>query len=70
MLLPIQQAAACQHMLEIGASVGFRRFGDLLRKADSDDLAAFITAFGAHVDNPIGGLVLILRVMFLILMKL
>ena len=55
-LLPIQQAFAGQDVLQIRAGVGGFRLGDGFGGADRDDVAAFVAAFGAHVDDPVGGL--------------
>ena len=37
------------------AGVGARVGGDLFGRAGGDDLAAAVAAFGAHVDDPVGG---------------
>ena len=37
------------------AGVAFLVGGDLFRCAGGDDLAAFVAAFGADIDDPIGG---------------
>ena len=36
--------------------MAFGNGGDLLGGADGDDFAAAVSAFGTHVDQPIGGL--------------
>ena len=41
---------------EEAAGVGLRVAGDLLGRAGGDDFAALVAAFGAEVDQPVGGL--------------
>jgi len=41
---------------EVGAGVGAGVGGDLLGGPGGDDLAAGVAAFGAEVDDPVGGL--------------
>ena len=36
--------------------MAFRDGGDLFGGADGDDFAAAVSAFGSHVDQPVGGL--------------
>ena len=45
-----------QHRLQKLPGVAARRLHDILRRALGDDLAAAIAAFGAEVDDPVGGL--------------
>jgi hypothetical protein len=47
---------ALQHLLEIVPGVALGRGGDLLGRADGHDLAAGVSAFGAEIDDPVGGL--------------
>lgn len=44
-----------EDLLEVFAGGGVGVLGEVFRGAGGDDLAAVLTAFGAHVDNPIGG---------------
>lgn len=44
-----------EDLLEVFAGGGVGVLGEVFRGAGGDDLTAVLTAFGAHVDNPIGG---------------
>ena len=54
--LRLAAAAAVHDLLEILPRVALRVGGDLLGRADGDDVAAGVAAFGAEVDDPVGGL--------------
>ncbi len=45
-----------QHRRKEFAGVAARRLDDVFRRAPGHDLAAAVTAFGAEVDHPVGGL--------------
>src|SRR5258708_29217262 len=58
---PQLRPATCRAVLgEVGgeeaAGVARLGLGDLLRRAARDDLAAAVAAFGAEIDDPVGGL--------------
>src|SRR5262245_18133442 len=50
------RAATAQKPLQILPGVAFLDLGDVLGGAFGDDAAAAVAAFGAHVDDPVGGL--------------
>lgn len=44
-----------EDLLEVFAGGGVGVLGEVFGGAGGDDLAAILAAFGAHVDNPVGG---------------
>ena len=48
--------AAGEEVLEVLAGVAFLDLGDILGRAGRDDAPAAVAAFGAEVDDPVGGL--------------
>ena len=57
-LLPVRllQRPPRQHVFQEPPRVARAHFADILGRALRHDLAAAVTAFGTHVDDPIGGL--------------
>ncbi len=47
---------AAKHPREVFSGVGLRVARDLFGRAGGDDFAALVAAFGAKIDEPVGGL--------------
>src|SRR3954451_23898312 len=53
---PLRLPCLRQHRRQEFARIASWRFRDVFRRAPGDDLAAAVAAFGAEVDDPVGGL--------------